>query len=128
MSFITEKQVQRILVVDDVKDNLFLAQFILETEGYEVDTAENGEAAITKIRTEVPKPNLIVLDIMMPKMDGYEVIHCLRQLNLSYIPILLMTADTNVSYQKAIDSGADGLIYKPIDLKQFLTKVEMFNP
>lgn len=127
MSLMIEKLVKRVLVVDDVMDNLFLTQFVLETEGYEVDIALSGEAAIAKITTARPKPDLIVLDLMMPKMNGYEVIHHLHQLNLSHIPVLLMTADTSVSDREAKNSGANELLYKPIDLKQFLTKVEMIN-
>lgn len=128
MSLTIGKQTNRILVVDDVADNIFLVQFLLEDRGYKVSTAENGEAALVLVETEAVKPDLIVLDLMMPGMNGYEVINYLRHCqNLSDIPILLMTADSSISYDRAIDAGADELIYKPLDLEQFLIKVKSFD-
>ena len=128
MSLIEKKQTKYVLIVDDIADNLFLAQFILENQGYEVNTADSGKAAITQVETKKIKPDLIILDLMMPEMDGYEVIEYLRNHQKTpYIPILLMTADTSVSCQDAINAGASGIIYKPWDLEQFLTKVELFN-
>ncbi len=128
MSLITRKPTKRVLIVDDIADNLFLAQFILEDQGYEVNTANSGKAAITQVETEKIKPDLIILDLMMPEMDGYEVIEYLRNHQKApYIPVLLMTADTSVSCEDALHAGASGIIYKPWDLEQFLKKVEMFN-
>ena len=128
MSLVTEKHTKRILVVDDIADNLFLVQFLLETQGYMVNTAESGEAALAQIEIESVKPDLIILDLMMPRMNGYEVISYLRShQDLLHIPILLMTADISVSDRKAKDVGADGIVYKPLDLEQILTKVELFS-
>ncbi|MEL6786162.1 MAG: response regulator [Cyanobacteria bacterium J06607_15] len=128
MSLITERQTKRILVVDDVADNVFLAQFVLETQGYQVNTAESGETALALIQTEALKPDLIILDLMMPGINGYEVIDRLRNLqDLPYIPVLLMTANQDVSCQQAKEAGADRLLYKPFDLEQFLTTVELFD-
>lgn len=128
MFLATEKHTKRILVVDDVADNLFLVQFLLETQGYIVNTADSGEAALAQIEIESVKPDLIILDLMMPRMNGYEVISYLRNhQDLLHIPILLMTADTSVSDRKAKDVGADGIVYKPLDLEQILTKVETFS-
>lgn len=128
MLLLTEKHTKRILVVDDVADNLFLVQFFLETQGYTVNTAESGAAALDRIETELVKPDLIFLDLMMPRMNGYEVINHLRNhQDLLNIPILLMTADISVSDQKAKNVGADGILYKPLDLEQILTRVESFS-
>ncbi len=128
MSLVTQKHTKRILVVDDVADNLFLLQFLLETQGHTVNTAESGAAALAQIETELVKPDLIILDLMMPRMNGYEVISHLRShQDLFNIPILLMTADNNVSDRKAKDVGADGILYKPVDLEQILTGVESFS-
>jgi len=124
MSLKVEQQTKRVLVVDDVSDNLLLAQFFLETKGYKVSTAESGKAALADVATKIVNPDIIILDLMMPEMNGYEVIDSLRHRhNLPNIPILLMTANKNVSYEDAIGAGANNLIYKPLDLAQFLTKI-----
>ena len=128
MSLVMQTHTERILVVDDVADNLFLVQFLLETQGYIVNIAESGEAALAQIETELVKPDLIILDLMMPRMNGYEVISYLRShQDLLHIPILLMTADISVSDRKAKDVGADGIVYKPLDLEQVLTRVESLS-
>ena len=127
MSLITDKQTKRILVVDDVADNIFLIQFVLETQGYKVDIADSGEAALTLLERE-EIPDLIILDLMMPVMNGYEVINRLRNhQRLADVCVLLMTANTSVSCEKAKAAGADGIIYKPVDLEQFLSKIELFD-
>ena len=128
MSLTIDKQTKRVLVVDDVADNIFLVQFLLEDRGYKVTTAENGKAAVFQVKTEAVKPDLIILDLMMPEMNGYEVIDRLRHCqNLPNIPILLMTADESVSYDEAINAGADEIMYKPLNLEQFMTKVKSFD-
>ena len=127
MSLITDKQFKRVLVVDDVADNIFLVQFILESQGYEVDTAQSGKAALAWIETANPKPDLIILDLMMPEMNGFEVIVRLHnQKNLPHIATILMTANTSVSCQQAKRAGADEVIYKPLDLKQFMAKIVQY--
>ena len=128
MSSITKKQAKQILIVDDVADNLFLAQFILENQGYKVITAENGKAALAQIETTSIKPDLIILDLMMPEMNGYEIIDYLRNhQSLSSIPIILMTANSNVSRQEAKNAGANGIVYKPFNLEQFIRKVKLVS-
>ena len=128
MSLVTQNHTNRILVVDDVADNVFLAQFALETQGYQVNTAESGETALALIQTEAIKPDLIILDLMMPGINGYEVIKHLRNhQNLPYIPVLLMTANQDVSCQQAKEAGAERLLYKPWDLEKFLRTVELFD-
>ena len=128
MSLTIDKQTKRVLVVDDVADNIFLVQFLLEDRGYKVSTAENGKAAVFQVKTEAVKPDLIILDLMMPEMNGYEVINYLRHCqNLPNIPILLMTADSSITYDEAINAGADEIMYKPLNLEQFMTKVKSFD-
>lgn len=113
---------EQILVVDDCIDNLYLLQFILENEGYQVGVAINGEEALDKIHK--CQPDLILLDMMMPRMNGYEVVERLREdSNVSFVPVFLVTADTYVSYREAIAAGANGLIYKPINIEQLLFEV-----
>lgn len=111
---------KHVLVIDDIADNIFLVQFVLEAKGYKVSTANSGEAALNLLETARFKPDLIILDLMMPGMNGYEVINCLRKHHeLAHICVFLMTANTEVSYEKAKEAGADGILYKPLDIEKF---------
>lgn len=126
MTLIADKTAKRILVVDDVADNLFLVQLVLVNRGYEIITALGGKAAFTKIKLLNEKPNLVISDIMMPNMNGYDVIYCLRRhQDLHHIPVLLMTGDNDISCEIASRAGAVGLLYKPLDLEQLISKVEL---
>ncbi|MEA5470538.1 hybrid sensor histidine kinase/response regulator [Spirulina sp. 06S082] len=112
----------RILVVDDSPDNLFLVQSILAEEGYESILLENGPDAIAYI--EKSPPHLVLLDVMMPKMDGLEVTRTIRKNpSLPYIPILLITAYDGASVVKGLDSGADDFIRKPVEVDELLARV-----
>ncbi|MBE9044267.1 response regulator [Pleurocapsales cyanobacterium LEGE 10410] len=122
MNILEKTSQEHILVVDDCIDNLYLMQFILENEGYQVMVAVNGEEALDKIHR--CQPDLVLLDMMMPRMNGYEVVNRLREdSNFSLIPVFLVTADTYVSQSAAIAAGADGLLYKPINIEQLLFEV-----
>src|SRR5689334_18630596 len=80
-----------ILVVDDVPDNVEILQMRLEAQGYEVETAGDGVEALAKIRERLP--DLVLLDIMMPKMDGIETVKRLKaDASLPFIPVILVTA------------------------------------
>lgn len=112
----------RILVVDDSPDNLFLVQSILAEEGYESILVENGREAIAYI--EKSPPHLVLLDVMMPGMDGLEVTRTIRKNSaLPYIPILLITAYDGASVVKGLDSGADDFIRKPVEVDELLARV-----
>ncbi|MBP0016278.1 MAG: hybrid sensor histidine kinase/response regulator [Cyanobacteria bacterium SBLK] len=112
----------RILVVDDSPDNLFLVQSILAEEGYESILVENGREAIAYI--EKSPPHLVLLDVMMPGMDGLEVTRTIRKNPaLPYIPILLITAYDGASVVKGLDSGADDFIRKPVEVDELLARV-----
>lgn len=117
-----KSQPDTILVVDDSPDNVLLVQSILEEEGYEIDVAEEGETAIEKVNATPPQ--LILLDVMMPGMDGFEVTERIRQEeDLPFIPILLITAYDQPSVAKGLDSGADDFIRKPVELEELLARV-----
>lgn len=110
----------RILVVDDHDDNLMLLQFLLETEGYLVETANNGRLAIGKIYTAMP--DLVLLDLMMPEMNGYDVTRAIRQdPNLHNLPIILTTADAQIDREHSLKVGANDVLPKPIDFNMLLT-------
>jgi len=113
----------KILLVDDEKDIVEFLQYNLESEGFEVISAYDGEMALDKV---VEKPNLIVLDVMMPKMNGYEVCKNIR-MNEEYddIPIIFLTAKTSEFDElKGFDLGADDYIKKPISPKMLVARVK----
>ena len=112
----------RILVVDDIEDNLFLLRTVLETEGYEVETAGNGGSALAKVETA--PPDLILMDVMMPDMNGYEVTKKIRQNpNLPVMPILIVTAYDTLQTSQGLALEPNNFIRKPIEFDQLLTKV-----
>ncbi|MDM9379927.1 hybrid sensor histidine kinase/response regulator [Chlorogloeopsis sp. ULAP01] len=118
----TNSKVERILAVDDTPDNLVLLQTILEIEGYSIDLVADGATALEKI--EQSPPDLILLDVMMPGLDGYEVTRRIRNHpTMPYIPILLLTAFHDVSVVEGLDAGADDFIRKPFDQDELLARV-----
>jgi pilus assembly protein CpaE len=104
---------EKILVVDDDLDTLKLVGLMLERQGYEITVATNGELGLSKAATE--KPDLILLDIMMPDIDGYEVTRRLRaDPTLAHIPIIMFTAKSMVDDKVAgFEVGADDYLTKP---------------
>ncbi|MEY3869906.1 MAG: hypothetical protein RLZZ338_3797 [Cyanobacteriota bacterium] len=111
-----------VLVVDDTVDNLLLVQSLLEEEGYEVALAENGYSALEKIITS--PPDLILLDVMMPDMNGYEVTQLIRRNSqLPFIPILLISGFDSTSVVQGLDAGADDFIRKPVEIDELLARV-----
>ena len=110
----------RILVVDDDPQILSILKRGLAFEGYTVDTAENGEKALA-IALQTP-PDLVILDIMMPGLDGIEVTRRLRQ--GGDVPVLLLTAKGTIPDRVAgLDAGADDYLVKPFALDELLARV-----
>ncbi|PSB23863.1 hybrid sensor histidine kinase/response regulator [Stenomitos frigidus ULC18] len=115
-------RVDRILVVDDLPDNCFLIQTLLQQEGYHIDVASSGSAALNYI--EATPPDLLLLDVMMPGMDGYEVTRRIRQnTDLPFLPILLITAHDQPSVVRGLDIGADDFIRKPVEFDELVARV-----
>jgi CheY-like chemotaxis protein len=114
----------KILAVDDRPDNLFLLEAIFsEIDNYELICVGGGRAAVETV--EAAPPDLILLDVMMPDMNGYEVTRRIRaNRRLPYIPILLLTAHDEVSADSGLITGADGIIRKPFDIQELLDNVE----
>lgn len=106
---------QTILVVDDQNDNLVLLSLWLQNLGYRVVTAVNGEAAVEVAR--IAGPQLILMDIAMPQMDGLEATRLIRQIpEIHELPIIFLTAfDTREFRQMAGEAGGDGYLTKPIN-------------
>ncbi|HMI43531.1 MAG TPA: diguanylate cyclase [Gemmatimonadaceae bacterium] len=117
------KKKKRILVVDDHEDNIELLRARLEARGYEVEGANDGQAALDAVRRVCP--DLILLDVMMPKMDGIEVVRRLKaNAELPFIPVIMQTAlDSTENKVEGLDAGADDYITKPINFAELEARV-----
>ena len=113
----------KILVVDDEVYIVHILDFSLGMEGYEVVTALDGEEALAKSLEH--KPDLIVLDIMMPKMDGYEVCKRLKaEPSTRGIPVILLSAKgRNVDQKMGFDAGAEDYITKPFSPRKLVERI-----
>jgi DNA-binding response OmpR family regulator len=113
-----------ILAADDDEDILEMVAFRLERSGYTVVRAHDGAEALAAARETLP--DLIVLDVMMPKLDGYEVTRALRaQESTSRIPIILLTARVqDADVQKGFDAGADDYVRKPFSPQELRSRVQ----
>tara|TARA_A100001011_G_scaffold150123_1_gene158561 strand:+ start:521 stop:1207 length:687 start_codon:yes stop_codon:yes gene_type:complete len=116
----------KILAIDDDKDILLLLRYNLESEGYDVETAQSGKKGLS-IAHKL-KPNLILIDIMMPEMDGIQTCLKLREIeNLQSSHILFLTARAEeYSEVAAFDAGADDYITKPIKPRALISRINSF--
>ncbi len=112
-----------ILVVDDVADNVDILQTRLESQGYEVVTAGDGLAALEKTREVTP--DLLLLDVMMPRMDGIETVKRLKaDATLPFIPVILVTAKSDgKDVVLGLDSGGDDYLTKPVEHAALMARV-----
>lgn len=117
---------QTILIIEDNEQNRYLASFLLEKNGFRVFSAVDGLGGIAMARELVP--DLILLDIQLPGMDGYEVARLLRQDEvLRRVPVVAVTSHAmGGDRQKAIRAGCDGYIEKPIDPGTFVANLRKF--
>ncbi|NWF52064.1 MAG: response regulator [Nitrospirae bacterium] len=117
---------KKILVVDDELDLVETIRFQLETEGFNVITAYNGEDALNLARTE--NPDLILLDIMLPKLDGYKVCRLLKfDEKYKNIPIIMLTARAQEKDKIiGLETGANEYVTKPFDMDRLLEKVKTY--
>jgi DNA-binding response OmpR family regulator len=112
-----------ILVADDDDDVRELVVFRLERAGYEVVTAADGEEAVNLARER--HPDLCVIDVMMPKLDGYEVTRKLRKTDgLAAVPVLLLTASVQeAAVAEGFEAGADDYVKKPFSPQELLDRI-----
>ena len=111
----------RILIVDDEKPILNLIRISLTNVGYLCDTAESGDQALEKI--DYGKYDLILLDIMLPEIDGFELMEYIRPLN---VPVIFLTAKNAVKDRvKGLRMGADDYIIKPFEIAELIARVEV---
>src|SRR4030067_3681781 len=117
---------KKILVVDDEVDLLEPVRFPLEMKGFDVLVSYNGEDALSQARKE--KPDLIILDLMLPKLDGYKVCRLLKfEERYKHIPIFMLTAKTQEK-DKILgkETGADAYITKPFDVDELVERIKSY--
>jgi Response regulators consisting of a CheY-like receiver domain and a winged-helix DNA-binding domain len=114
----------RILVIEDNLDNLELVSFLLERGGFETIKATDGRSGLEMARAELP--DLILMDLTIPEIDGWHLAQQLKQgPATANIPLLAMTAHILPGdRKKAMDSGCDGYITKPLDIPNFIPNIE----
>jgi two-component system cell cycle response regulator DivK len=119
-----------ILYIEDNPDNMLLVQRALESRGYKLLKAENGEKGVAVAKAE--EVDLILLDINLPDIDGYEVARRIRSSGtgrLAYTPIIAITANAlKGDAEKALASGCDVYMSKPINIRELWARVEAFVP
>ncbi|HJZ10195.1 MAG TPA: response regulator [Trebonia sp.] len=111
-----------VLVVDDLPQNVRLLEAVLSPKGFRVATASSGEEALDVLSKE--HPDLVLLDILMPGMDGYEVCRRIREdPQTAFLPVIMITASGGQEKIRAIESGADDFVDKPFDQAELLARV-----
>jgi two-component system, cell cycle response regulator DivK len=117
---------KRILYIEDNPENRMLMRRVLMAEGYDIDDAVDGQSGMQKA-AERP-PDLILMDINLPEIDGYEVTARLKQLpNMQGVPIIAVTANVmKGDREKTLAAGCDGYIQKPIDIDLLPSQIESF--
>lgn len=117
---------KRVLVIEDNDQNMYLLRYILQEKGYEVIGAKSGAEGMQLVRQYTP--DLVLLDIQLPEMDGYEVANQLRkQENVPNTPIIAVTSYAMPGdREKALDAGCSGYIEKPIKPNTFFSEIEEF--
>ncbi len=114
---------RRVLITDDDRITRMLVKMLLERDGYEVMEAENGAEAVALAHRE--HPDLLIIDLMMPKMDGFEAITIIRRdLSLSTLPVMVLTAEDGPGIERRVlEMGADDYMIKPFEPEMLLSRV-----
>jgi CheY-like chemotaxis protein len=117
-----------VLVVEDNDMNMQLVEYLLEEGGFEIVKASSGEEALTITRDGGKPPDLILMDIHLPGMDGLSVVREMKSDSRTQrIPILALTAHAmRGDKDRFLEAGCDGYISKPIDVKTFISSIEQF--
>ncbi len=116
---------KKILVIDDDLNIIKLMTYVLKKEKYEVMTAKNGQDGLKLVKDF--NPSLIVLDLMMPVMDGFKFLEAFKSITMTEVPVIVTTArGYTKEIEKIIDAGASAYIEKPFDRNVFLDTVRHF--
>ncbi|NML68986.1 response regulator [Chryseobacterium sp. RP-3-3] len=117
---------KKILIVDDDPRNIFALKLTLKSRGYQIESCTMAQEAIQILKEHAI--DIILMDMMMPEMDGYEAIRMIRNTpSMSEIPVIAVTAQAMPEdRQKCIDAGAQDYVSKPIDVDQLMTAIEKF--
>jgi len=123
MSVVSAVAPSSILIVDDIRENRVLLEFILEREGFHTTSAESGEEALESVASS--RPSLILLDLMLPGIDGFEVTARLkRDPATAGIPVLIVSAmHDRATRLRVVDAGAADLLVKPIDRVELCRRI-----
>lgn len=115
---------KRVLIVDDEPNIVISLEFLMKREGFAVSVARDGEEALERIRAE--RPDLVILDVMMPKLNGFEVCETVRtDPQLAAVRILMLTAKgRQAEMRKGISLGADAYIAKPFSTRDLVDRVK----
>jgi len=118
---------KKVLVVDDDMRNIFALSSVLERRGMEVLTAGTGHEAIATLEA-TPEAAIVLMDIMMPEMDGYQTMHAIRQKpRFRRLPIIALTAKAmKGDREKCLDAGASDYLAKPVNTEQLLSALRMW--
>jgi CheY-like chemotaxis protein len=119
---------KRVLIIDDSDDMLSLLKHVLEGRGFGIDCRNNGEAALTQLKSGQPLPDVILLDLQMPVMDGYDFLKLKRQFpELSSIPTIVMSGVENCG-PWADESVANSVLKKPLSISSVLDALKPYMP
>ncbi len=119
----TNGMAKKILIVEDDFDTRYVLSLLLKTEGYEVITVADGECALAVASEK--KPDLIITDINMPRLNGIELTRKIRlEKEMDSMPILAITAYGSMTMNNAIEAGASACARKPIEFNEFLPMIE----
>lgn len=115
----------RVLMVEDEEDIAFIIEFMLKRNGFQVDHAADGRAALERIEGDGPPPDLVLMDLMLPYHDGLELVERLRQREQwSTVPVLMLTAKARESdVVRALELGADDYVTKPFQPEEVLARI-----
>jgi adenylate cyclase len=111
----------RILVVDDQPESIRLLHAVLSPRGYSVDSVSSGAEALERLAAE-PAPDLVLLDVVMPEIDGYEVCRRIRATPATELPVVMLTASSGEERLRALEAGADDFLMKPFDQAELLAR------
>lgn len=116
------------LVVEDDEHIAELLRFLLERQGYHVDVCSDGKSALTRITTSPTAPCMILLDVMLPFIDGFELVYAIRRrAGWETIPLVMLTAKTTeADIVRALDAGANDYIVKPFQPSELMARIRRY--